>query len=444
MNRVFIGRALTLIPVLIATSAIAQLGPPRFSDLDHSRRVAIVDSLTAALDTVYVFPDVATAMVEDVRRKVKSGEYDDIADPHAFAARLTNDLREISKDLHLSVGVTSPPPPQELEDPAVARARWDDEEAHGNYGFIKVERLAGNVGYLKLNRFSGHPDAAATANAAMTFLAGCDAIIFDLTDNGGGSPSMVQLLCSYLLEGRVHLNSFYVRATDDMRQYWTQQFLPGPRSTETPAYVLTSSNTFSGAEEFSYNLKNLERATLVGETTGGGAHPVDRHFFDFGEYHVTMSLPFGRAINPITETNWEGTGVSPHISCSRADALQTAYLDALNTLMEESEDEGQRFELMWARDGIQAELEPVQLSSSTLDEFVGQYGPRSIRREGDTLIYQREGRDPTPLKPLSADTFQAEGIAWFRVRFERDSQGEVERIVGLYQNGHVDGNPRVR
>ena len=42
---------------------------------------------------------------------------------------------------------------------------------------------------------------------------------------------------------------------------------------DVPVYVLTSNKTFSAAEEFTYNLKNLKRATIIGETTGGGAHP---------------------------------------------------------------------------------------------------------------------------------------------------------------------------
>lgn len=428
--------------VLLALPALAQQRRPSLPDLDHATRSAIVDSLTAALDTVYVFPDVATAMVGDVRGKLESGEYDDIDDPLAFADRLTEDFRAISHDLHLGVRVSPPPPPREAEDPAVARARRDTEARRNNYSFVKVERMAGNVGYLKLDGFSGHPDAGPTAIAAMTFLSGCDAVIIDLTDNGGGSPSMIQLLSSYLFDDRVHLNSFYVRATDDMRQFWTLPHVPGRRFPDTPVYVLTSSHTFSAAEEFTYNLKHMERATIVGETTGGGAHPVNRHFFDFGEYHVTISLPFGRAVNPVTGTNWEGKGIEPHVACASDDALGTAYIHALKSLEKACNDDDRRYELTWALDGLKAELEPVALSKRDMDELAGHYGPRTIRREGDQLVYQRDGREPTVLEPLGNDTFQAASLAWFRVRFERDDRGKVDRIVGLYQNGRMDENPR--
>ncbi len=85
--------------------------------------------------------------------------------------------------------------------------------------------------------------------------------------------------------------------------------------------MLTSKETFSGAGEFSYNLKNLKRATLIGETTGGGAHPVSGHRIDG---HFMIGVPFARAINPISKTNWEGTGVEPDVKVPAPDALATA------------------------------------------------------------------------------------------------------------------------
>ena len=95
---------------------------------------------------------------------------------------------------------------------------------------------------------------------------------------------------------------------------------------QEPVYVLTSSRTFSGGEEFAYNLKNLKRATLIGETTGGGAHPGDGVNV---QRPLRIGVPFGRAINPITKTNWEGTGVEPDVKVPAAKALATAHLMAL-------------------------------------------------------------------------------------------------------------------
>jgi hypothetical protein len=433
---------ITTLALLAALPALGQMAPAEFPDLDGTRRAAIVDSVTAALDTVYVFPDVATEMITDLRARLDRGDYDDVADPQEFAGLITEAFQAISHDKHLHLRVTPPPPPIEQEDPAEAERRWHEQNRLANYSFVKVERMPGNIGYLKLNGFSGDPDAGPTANAAMTFLSNCDAVIIDLTDNGGGSPSMIQLLTSYLVEGRVHLNSFYVRATDDMRQFWTLPHVPGPRFPDTPVYVLTSNRTFSAAEEFTYNLKNLERATIVGETTGGGAHPVESHHFDFGDYWVRMSLPFGRAINPISGTNWEGTGVAPHVACARDEALDTAYVHALAALEEGCEDEDRKFQLAWAREGVQARMEPVTVATEDLEALVGAYGPRMIRLEADRLVYQREGRDPMVMIPMGKDTFRFDELDWFRIRFDRDERGQVTRLVGLYESGRTDANQR--
>ncbi len=434
--------AFLLLALLAARPVAAQSGATSLPALDAARRAAIVDSVTAALDTVYVFPDVARAMVTDVRARLAAGEYDAIARPEDFTERLTTDLRAICHDRHLGVRVELPPPAVEREDPAVARRQTQDRARRGNYSFAKLEHLDGNVGYLKLDGFSGDPEAGLTAVAAMNFLAYSDAIIIDLTENGGGSPAMIQLLTTYLLDEPTHLNSFYIRATDDTQQFWSLPWVPGPRLADTPVYVLTSNRTFSAAEEFTYNLKNLQRATIVGETTGGGAHPVDLHQFDFGAYLVAMSLPFGRAVNPITGTNWEGTGIEPHVACAAGKALDTAYLHALRTLAEASDDPQRRFELNWAHDGLLARETPVSLSSGQLDTFVGTYGVRQVRREGDHLVYQRGENPPLTMLPMGSDTFRLAEIEYFRIRFERDDDNDVVRLVGMYRDGHTDVSER--
>lgn len=210
---------------------------------------------------------------------------------------------------------------------AEERTRALADERRRNFGFDRVERLDGNVGYIDLRGFSGTPEARDTAVAAMNFVADTDALIFDLRRNGGGSPFMIGILSSYLFTEVVHLNDFYVRETDSRREFFTSAEVQGRRyGKEKPVYVLTSNRTFSAAEEFTYNLKNLQRATVVGETSGGGAHPggVRRITDYFGIW-----LPNGRAINPITKTNWEGTGIEPHIKVEAPEALRAAHVDAL-------------------------------------------------------------------------------------------------------------------
>jgi len=163
---------------------------------------------------------------------------------------------------------------------------------------------------------------------AMNLVANTDALIFDLRNNGGGSPSMVALITSYLYDSEpFHLNSVYSRAKNDLSQSWTQAYVPGKHYGNKPIFILTSHRTFSAAEEFTYNLKNLKRATIVGEVSAGGANPGNVHQIT---KHFSVFIPDGRAINPITQTNWEGTGVTPDVKTSQNEAFKTAYKFALN------------------------------------------------------------------------------------------------------------------
>jgi C-terminal processing protease CtpA/Prc len=273
----------------------------------------------------------------------------------------------VSKDKHLRVRYSSEPLPDRRGEPTPEeRARFVENARRGNHGFNKLERLAGNVGYLELLGFSGIPEAGATAVAAMNFLANADALIIDLRQNGGGSPAMIGLVTSYLVDDRVHLNDFYYRERDEMQQFWTWPYVEGRRfGASKPVYVLTSNRTFSAAEEFTYNLKNLKRATIVGETTGGGAHPGGPRRITA---HFSIWVPAGRAINPISKTNWEGTGVEPDIKVESKQALKAAHLDALKKLRAGETDQRRGEQLDRAIDEVQKELdsmkEPVKTSQS--------------------------------------------------------------------------------
>jgi hypothetical protein len=351
--------SLTALVTLLVTLAVAPFAargqqPPPGPDatIDAATRTAVVDGAIGHLRSAYVFADVAEKMADAIRSRASKKEYDAITSARAFADTLTKHLQEVSKDKHLRVMYSAdgfpqrkgPPPPEE-------RARMLAEERRRNFGFQRVDRLDGNVGYIELLGFSGTPEASETAVAAMNFAAGTDALVFDLRRNGGGSPAMIGLISSYLFDDVVHLNDFYIRETDQRRQFWTSPHVQGRRyGREKPVYVLTSARTFSAAEEFTYNLKNLKRATIVGETTGGGAHPGGvRRITD----QFAIWVPNGRAINPVTKTNWEGTGIEPHVKVEAAKALQAAHLDAVKRIRETATDPRHREQL----DAVIAELQ---------------------------------------------------------------------------------------
>ncbi|UCF18183.1 MAG: S41 family peptidase [Gemmatimonadota bacterium] len=412
-------------------------------DLDAAKRAEIIDSVSAALNEIYVFPDVAKEMESHLRQRNREGAYDLLSTLPDFTQMLTRDLRSVSHDLHLGVSYVSP------EMVARMTSDTDSEElererrealARDNYRFRKVEILPGNVGYLRFDAFIDASLAGPTAIAALNFLSNVDALIIDLRYNGGGSPSLIQLITSYFFEEPVHLNSFYIRKSDETTQFWTQSHVEGPRLTDVDMYVLTSDRTFSGAEEFSYNLRNLERATLVGDTTGGGAHPTERHLF--ANLNVGMSLPFGRAVNPITDTNWEGVGVIPHVAVPPAEALERAHILALEKLKEEAPDEGRASTLSWAIDGIKARLNPVKVSSEVLQSYVGSYGPRTLTLEAGVLYYQREGNPRMQAIPMTERLFRFAEIDYFRIEVVLDEAGQPVKLVGHYDNGTTDESPR--
>jgi retinol-binding protein 3 len=308
-----------------------RLLPPGFSvsDLNHvmldaTTKARVIDGALARLNEFYVSPELARQMEEAIRVRQKKGEFDSVTEGSMFAAVLTQDLREVSHDKHLGVNFSSVPLPEQPPDAkpspeALAAMRKQMERT--NCGFENVQVLADNVGYVKFNMFADPDICGPTAIAAMNFLANADAAIFDLRANGGGDPRMVSLICSYLFAEPTHLNDIWERKSDTTQQYWTLPYVPGKRLDTKPAFVLTSKQTFSGAEEFAYDLQNLKRATIVGETTGGGAHLVRGDRIDA---HFMIGVPFAKAVNPISKTDWEGTGVIPDVKVPSDEALSTA------------------------------------------------------------------------------------------------------------------------
>jgi C-terminal processing protease CtpA/Prc len=175
--------------------------------------------------------------------------------------------------------------------------------------------LPHTIGYLKLNSFPDVSICRSTAVAAMASLNRADAVIFDLRDNRGGYPEMVMLIAAYLFD---HPEYMYSPREAPTERLWTRSPVAGNRLADKPVYVLTSGTTWSGAEQFSYDLKMLKRATLVGEKTRGGAHAGVFYRIDD---HFGIGIPEVKAINPYSNTDWEGVGVEPDVKVKAADAL---------------------------------------------------------------------------------------------------------------------------
>jgi hypothetical protein len=288
----------------------------------------IVQTAMAILQARYVFPERAAQAAAEIEARLAAGEYDDLGEPE-LAERLTSQLYAICADKHLRVRAHPEPlrPRPMPVDRDKARQEMRSMGQLDNFGIHRVERLDGNVGYIDLHRVAVPQNAGASIAAAMELVSGTYALILDLRHNGGGAPDGVVFWCSYLFDGPgIHLNDIFEAETGETRQFWTVPYLPGSRYVDKPVYVLTSQETFSGGEDFCYTLQALGRAQLIGETTGGGAHPTGTRPLSAT---MAISVPHARSVNPVTGTNWEGTGVVPDIPVAAAEAHDVAYGMAL-------------------------------------------------------------------------------------------------------------------
>jgi C-terminal processing protease CtpA/Prc len=292
----------------------------------------IVENVIALVREHYVFPDMAIKVGEALAAGLAEGRYG--TDVPGLAEAVTADLQSVNGDKHLRLlHHVEPLPDKHGEDETdLATVTAWAEQTFG--GVARAERLPGNVGYIDLQPIL-FPAAVCgdTVAAAMNLVAPAAALILDLRRCLGGEPGMVAFLCSYLFgPDPVELSGLYQRRTNRTAQSWTLPYVPGRRfGVGKPVYVLTSATTFSGGEQLAYDLRQLNRATVVGERTRGGAHA--REGFKVHP-HLEATIPVARAVNPITGGNWEGTGVAPHLEVSAEQASEVAYQAALQTIIE--------------------------------------------------------------------------------------------------------------
>jgi hypothetical protein len=286
--------------------------------LDAAERHRVIDAVIQNLKQHYFDSGVAQQMAEALLAHEKNGGAA-LMDGGTFADLLTRHLRYVSHDMHVVVVYSQTPlPAQPMGPTPEALAGYRKALLQDNCTFKKVEILPQNIGYLKLNSFPDPSVCRSAATAAMASLNRADAIIFDLRDNSGGSSSMVSLIAGYLFD---HPEYMYDPRVSPTEQSWTRSPVRGSRLADKPVYVLTSGSTVSAAEQFTYDLKMLNRVTLVGETTRGSAHAGVWYRIDD---HFGMGIPETRPINPYSKADWEGVGVEPDVRVKAADALETA------------------------------------------------------------------------------------------------------------------------
>lgn len=307
------------VPLEARPCIVLQVAAQAASEVTAAERHRIIEAVAASLKQHYFDKEAAQSTAGALLAHEEAGDYNALTDGAAFAAAIARHLTAASGDVHFTMEYTrnkfpdfSQPPPAE------ARARYRAAMEQINCAFEKVEIRANQVGYMKLNAF---PDTAACrgpAESAMAALNHARAVIFDLRDNRGGYPNMVVFLASYLFD---HPEYMFNPRDAITKESWTHSPVAGSLLADKPVYILTSSRTYSGAEQFSFDLKMLKRATLVGEATGGAAHANVLHNLDD---HFAVGIPEHRPVNPFSDKDWAVTGIEPNVKVKAVDALATA------------------------------------------------------------------------------------------------------------------------
>lgn len=333
MKNMQIRRAgLTLAAALILSTVM----PPLRTTADATATIAptqvaaVVKAAQKALGG-YIFPDIGARAI--ARLQARLPDYKKMTDPAALVVAMNADLAEITHDKHVRASYPNEAPGEDSGPPTAAELKAAHlEELSRNDGFRTVRRYAGNVGYIDFRGFSPDESVGATIAAAMGFVANTDALIIDLRKNGGGDPSAAETLEAYLFPSQQQITSLMIRGDDgkvsEIQQY-TDAHVAGRLYLDKPVYLLTSDHTFSCAEQFAYDLQNLKRVTIVGQTTGGGANPGGFNWLGDG---FNLFVPLGRAYSNVTKTNWEGVGVKPDVATTAEDALLSAYTLAVKSV----------------------------------------------------------------------------------------------------------------
>jgi len=400
---------------LLCLSALGQPEVP--ITLSAAERDAALKAIMSAFEEQYVFPEMRPRIAERLQASQRSGQYG-VNDPVVFAERVTRDLRDVTRDKHLSlvvdpVGYAAALAGEEGE--AGQLALWRRQAIRNHHGLTETKVLAGNVRYLRISGFEWADDESGRAyDAAMRFLKEGDAAIIDIRSNGGGSHAAVRYLVSHFMRGDV-LEMTFLEGSEAPVQSRTLEYLPAGRLRGIPLYVLIDGGSVSAAEAFAYDVRQFELGELVGATTIGAANnnkllPVAPRFL--------LSLSYGRPVHPISNANWEGVGVAPTVEAPPAQALEIAHSLALQRLSEKPDASATNLaEYAWAKIAVDASLHPVSLTPAQLRALAGSYGAAKVEFRDGALWLARPNRPVVRLLPLTADgLFAVERNETFRVK----------------------------
>jgi hypothetical protein len=413
-------------------NALAQQEP-----ISEKEKKAVIDSTVKVLLNYYVLPAKAKEMADYLLLQHKQKAYKGFVNYTDFLKQLNKDLQTKHQDLHLKLSynpervalirkATGAKPDSTLFTKRAAQHRYF------NYGIAKVNRLEGNVTYIDLRQFVTVSDEAKkTIEAALTLNPDPNAFIIDLRENGGGAIAMGSYISSFFFKDSVHLSDVINKITNKIDYYWTHPSQTTKKYVNTPIYLLVSGNTFSAAEEFAYSLKNQKRATLIGETTAGGAHGYGSKDISNS---IVIGIPYERIVNAVTNDNWEGKGVKPDIVVSALKSLEHAHLLAIENMQNVIDDEDAKAEINWKKAYLQAIVKPIKISTDTINRYTGTYGSRKIFTVGDDLYLQRSDKMVFRLLPINENTFHINELN-YRLQFIPGNDEKMKLYI-VFEDGY--------
>ena len=430
----------TLLP-LAAGLVLPAPASVRAADVALSTRSAVIEETVALLDELYVIPETAARVATMLRGNLAAGAYDGATSESAFAAAVTRDMQDLTRDKHLrlSFGAAGEGPGR-----PVVRSAPDGGVFDHVKGIPEAKILPGNVGYIDIRLFVPLELEQDDAVQAMATVADADAIIFDVRSCMGGTPEMVHFITSYLFPPEpMHLLTYYHGHTAPDSAF-TLAEVPGRRRPDVDVWILTSELTGSGCEEFTYNLKYHDRATVVGQTTAGAGHGGGVHALTAG---FNLFVPDFRPVHPKTGAGWEGVGVVPDVECGVEKALPLAHKMALEGILARGVDEARRRELDALIAGLDSELarseKPEPVDSARLAEYAGTYGERTITLEADGLWLQRVGGPKLQLAAGDGpDSWSLKRVPQAKLEFTRGEGGMIRELRVLGMQGTWEASPR--
>jgi len=269
------------------------------------------------LQNDYVFPEKAQVLAQQLQSKLKANEFAQINNVAQFIHELGIFIRTASGDGYLDIMATQPQ--LDIGHSQVSKVQKNIE----GFGFETVEILTGNIGYLKLNHFYQSSAAQLKATQAFAYLSATDAVIIDLRDVAGESLSLAQYMMSFFVEPNTILaHVLYDRQTKTEVLTSAANSSNGRFKRDFPVYILTSAFVAGTGEFFSYTLKHLDKALIIGEKTMGVAYISRKHKID---KFISINMPIAIPVHPVTKTNWEQEGVFPDISVDAELSFDVAY-----------------------------------------------------------------------------------------------------------------------